>query len=160
MLKIQTHLKKKLRQMKDDGTTSSRYGLRITGYRTYNIKTSQFQECTKEAAERITSLDLFETNMHSFFFNGNDIRIDVIKYLLDRLSVFLSWMEIQTVYRFYSSSLLFVYDGATDSFKADVRMIDFAHVSEIKDNGVDEGYVKGLRKLLECLRKLVTSQKE
>jgi len=60
--------KKKLRQMKDDGTTSSRYGLRITGYRTYNIKTSQFQECTKEAAERITSLDLFETNIHTFFF--------------------------------------------------------------------------------------------
>jgi len=70
------------------------------------------------------------------------------------LTSLLGWMEIQISYRFYSSSLLFVYDGSTEVFKADVRMIDFAHVSEIKDNGVDEGYVKGLKKLIECLRKL------
>jgi len=61
-------VKKKLRQIKDDGTTSSRYGLRVTGYRNYNCKTGLFQECTKEAAERITTLDLLEANMNSFFF--------------------------------------------------------------------------------------------
>jgi len=141
--------------MKDDGTTSSRHGLRITGYRTYNAKTSQFMECTKEAAEKITSLDSLEFNMNLFFNNGVELRQDVIKYLIERLTVLLSWMDIQTVYRFYSSSLLFVYDGITDSLKVDVRMIDFAHVSEIRDNGVDDGYVKGLRKLIECLRKLI-----
>lgn len=154
MLKIHFLLKKKLRQIKDDGTTSSRYGLRITGYRTYNVKSGQFIECTKEAAERITTLDLLESNMNAFFYNGNEVRADVIKYFLEKLTSLLGWMEIQMAYRFFSSSLLFVYDGTMDVFKADVRMIDFAHVAEIRDNGVDEGYIKGLKKLIDCLRRL------
>jgi len=82
------------------------------------------------------------------------VRADVIKYFLDKLTSLLGWMEIQMAYRFFSSSLLFVYDGTMDVFKADVRMIDFAHVAEIRDNGVDEGYIKGLKKLIDCLRRL------
>jgi len=95
-----------------------------------------------------------DKNLHAFFFNGNEIRLDVIKHFIERLTILFSWMEIQTHYRFYSSSLLFVYDGVPE-LKADVRMIDFAHVSEIKDNRVDEGYVKGFRKLIDSLRRLI-----
>lgn len=39
-------------------------------------------------------------------------REDVIKYLLQRLEILQQWMEKQTFYRFYSSSLLFVFDGS------------------------------------------------
>jgi len=41
----------------------------------------------------------------------------------------------------------------TNELKADMRMIDFAHVHEIRDNGTDTGYIFGLRKLMESLRK-------
>jgi len=149
-------IKKKLRQFKDDGTTSSKFGLRVTGYRTYNAKTGNFIECTKELAEKITSIDSLSKHLQTFFEDGSATRDDVVRFMIDRITVLLSWMEVQTVYRFYSSSLLFVYEGVTDSFRADVRMIDFAHVWEIKDNGVDEGYVKGLRRLLECLKQFIT----
>jgi len=86
----------------------------------------------------------------------------VMKFYIERLNILLRWMEIQNQYRFYSSSILFIYDSAlstspTPEMKADVRMIDFAHVSEIKDNGMDSGYIMGLRKLIDILKKLIPS---
>lgn len=60
-----------------------------------------------------------------------------------------------TPLRFYSSSLLFVYEGLlcipiiyklgnpNVPFKSTVKMIDFAHVFPITDGGTDEGYYKG-----------------
>jgi len=148
-------VKKKIRQIKDSDTTSSRYGLRITGYRSFILKTGQFIECSKEAAEKITSLELFEKTLLQFFDNGAELRSDIIKFYIEKLSILLKWMETQTVYRFYSSSLLFIYDGAySNELKADVRMIDFAHVSEIRDSGNDTGYIMGLKKLLDCFKKL------
>uniref|UniRef100_A0A6B2LEB9 Kinase n=1 Tax=Arcella intermedia TaxID=1963864 RepID=A0A6B2LEB9_9EUKA len=147
--------KKKIRQLKDDGTTSSRYGLRITGFRTFNMASNQFFEFGKEAAERISNIESMEQKIKDFYFNGNVVRKDVVLYFIERLTLLLSWMNTQNYYRFYSSSLLFVYEGQTEQlFKADVRMIDFAHVHEIRDGGIDEGYVKGLKKLIEILTKL------
>jgi hypothetical protein len=99
-------------------------------------------------------------------------RLDVVDYYISRMEVLKEWMEKQTSFRFYSSSLLFVYDGMRKSFRlaiiwfstyqlgddkspfrADVRMIDFAHVHEIVDGGIDEGYLKGLTNLLNFFKR-------
>lgn len=60
-------------------------------------------------------------------------------------------------FRFYSSSLLFIYDGKQDpDSQPEVRlkMIDFAHVHPIQDNRKDEGYIFGLKNLIEQLEKV------
>jgi len=148
-------LKKKIRQMKDLDTTSARYGIRITGYRTFNSHNDQIFELTKECAEKVTTIEMLERHLEIFFMNGTDMRFDVIKYYLEKLNFLSSWMETQTHYRFFSSSILFIFDGAIPAFKADLRMIDFAHVHDIKDNGTDTGYSIGLKNLTEILQKFL-----
>lgn len=37
--------------------------------------------------------------------------------------------------------------------RADIRMIDFAHVHAITDGGIDEGYLKGLTNLLAFFKR-------
>src|SRR5262245_55574837 len=108
----------------------------------------------------------------AFFHSGEGLRVDVLKYVLGRLKVLHDWLATQKAYRFFSSSLLFVYEGdSQEDFKADVRMIDFAHVFEIKaciglrprsqrqDGGFDDGYVKGLKRLLVFLERFLTHKK-
>jgi len=86
-----------------------------------------------------------------------EIRVDVMNYFIGQLEVLYKWMSTQNIWRFYSSSLLFVYEGDVSApSKADLSMIDFAHVYDIKDKeGVDLGYTAGLRKLLEILKNFV-----
>lgn len=73
------------------------------------------------------------------------------------------WFDEQTVFQFYSSSLLIVYEGdsaqldeASDNDKdsdkgkqisSDVRMIDFTHVFQMPKR--DENYLKGLVTLIQ-----------
>jgi len=74
--------------------------------------------------------------------------------------------EIETVlrengnWRMYGSSLLLVYDGAEEEPDILVKMIDFAHVFEIKDGGIDDGYLHGVNFLKSCLGVILTSNKE
>jgi len=44
--------------------------------------------------------------------------------------------------------------GEGNDVKGDIRMIDFAHVSDIKDGGIDDGYLFGLRNLINFFTKL------
>lgn len=63
-------------------------------------------------------------------------------------------------YRFYSSSLLVIYDGDDSSSSVDVRMIDFEHSTcagfrtDPSHDGVDQGYIMGLNSLIEILTDL------
>ncbi len=101
---------------------------------------------------------------------GGRIRAGALPPLLARVREVEAWFAAQNAFRFYGSSLLFVYEGggAEDGDgegaggdagagagaapsrrprRADVRMIDFAHVWPITDGpaGRDDGYATGLR---------------
>jgi len=90
-----------------------------------------------------------------FFNNGESIRKDVIKAFLPKLKQVEQWFKSQKHLRFYSSSLLFIYEGSsTEPVKVDVRMIDFAHVHEIHDGGKDDGYITGLTNLIKAFEQL------
>lgn len=83
-------------------------------------------------------------------------RKQIIEGYLVKLRLLLEYFKKQSNLRFYSSSLLFLYDGidVNDTPIVDVRMIDFAHVHKIKDGGKDDGYVFGLSNLILHLEKL------
>lgn len=68
-------------------------------------------------------------------------------------------MESQTDLKFISSSLLFIYEGDESAdvekpAKITLKMIDFAHVSALKDGNKDEGYIFGTKNLIEDLQTL------
>jgi len=140
---------------KDKSTTSFNFGLRLVALRSFNKNTQGYYQISRSQANEINNKELLQEALHNFFRNGEAVRLDVINYYIKRLAALFNWMKEQTHYRFYSSSLLFVYDGVTDVEKIDVRMIDFAHVFEIKDGGNDQGYVKGLKQLLRFLEKFL-----
>jgi 1D-myo-inositol-tetrakisphosphate 5-kinase/inositol-polyphosphate multikinase len=81
------------------------------------------------------------------------IRIELVAAFLTRLRAIEAWFEAQTEFRFYGTSLLFVYDGvaAVPSESAiDVRMIDFAHAADGRGER-DEGFLLGLRTIIAVL---------
>jgi len=153
-----TAMKKSYMISQDKSTTTYRYGLRLIGLKSYQHSTGQYNTLTKSAANSIYFKNQLERKLFEFFNNGEDIRTDIINYFIGRLETLLNWMESQKLWRFYSSSLLFVYEGDVNSphIRADLRMIDFAHVFPIRDGGIDDGYVKGLTTLISFLKKFAS----
>lgn len=95
----------------------------------------------------------FRQTLYQFLHDGTRLRIELLEPILHRLRALLSVIRSQSSYRFYSSSLLIIYDGqelpertpgrlhpqeapqkAPGSApgglaKVDIRMIDFAHTT-------------------------------
>jgi inositol-hexakisphosphate kinase len=111
----------------------------------------------KEWGKLIKNRDEFETNLHYYLHQASE---STIKHFLDRLKHLFEWMKDQRRYRFYSSSLLFVYEGhpntPSNQHNPNIRMIDFASVYENHDGGLDEGYLKGLGNLIQMFEKMIT----
>lgn len=86
--------------------------------------------------------------------NGSRLRTELIPLFKEKLKKIEQWFETQHELRFYGSSILLIYEGdedAPDPNKVDVRMIDFAHIWPMKDGGVEEGYLYGLRSFMDHL---------
>jgi len=151
--------KKASMEKKDKGTTTVSMGMRITAMKVYQAKTGNFVTYDKPWGKKVTPETMAES-LKVFFDNGEEIRKDLIDGFLELLEKIQDWMKDQTDLRFYSSSLLFLYDGKKEDgkpSKVDIKMIDFAHVHEITDNGKDEGYIFGLKNLIETLELIKTN---
>ena len=86
-----------------------------------------------------------------FLYDGAAHRHDVAPLLAAKLRELAAWFEHQTVWRFYGSSLLVVYEGDPTAPPAvEVMWIDFAHASPA-GGVVDAGCALGLRTLLRLL---------
>ena len=92
-----------------------------------------------------------------YLHDGARVRVELIPPFLERLRAIRAWFAAQSEFRFYGSSLLFLYDAAPAPGAAprvDVRMIDFAHVWPIQDGGGDArdvGYLLGLDRVIGYL---------
>ena len=87
------------------------------------------------------SLDIIE-GFKGFLNSGKGWRMDVIPQIIAKLNEFLNfqwvfvnsfrlleWFESQSSLRFYSASILFVYEGDPSAgSNVEVKFIDFAHV--------------------------------
>lgn len=108
-----------------------------------------------------------ETNEHvlqaldSFFdpLKTRQSRFTVISTIMDRLDSLSSWFESKNInqLRFFSSSLLIVYDSNQQAEGVRVSMIDFAHVFHVHDptSSIDNNYLFGLQKLKQFLSNLM-----
>ncbi|KAG4969139.1 hypothetical protein AAZX31_12G230500 [Glycine max] len=82
---------------------------------------------------------------------------EVYGAVLERLQKLKDWFEVQTVYHFYSCSVLVVYEKDLGKGKATnplVKLVDFAHV--VDGNGViDHNFLGGLCSFIKFLKDIL-----
>lgn len=138
-----------------DNKTSTESGLLLSFRKVYQVDTGHFL-CKDKYYGRKLSPEGFRQALRQFLCNGNHLRTDVLEPIILQLKALLSVIRKQSSYRFYSSSLLIIYDGlehkentapldnhlqghfqktncttthGTNHARVDVRMIDFAHTT-------------------------------
>jgi hypothetical protein len=113
------------------------------------------------------TIDEFRSSLVQYIDNGCIKRLDVLPEIIERLESLYVNINSLLKYRFYSGSLLIVYDGSPQSNLIDVRMIDFANTirgttindesSELSNNhsDPDKGYLCGLESLIKNFRDIL-----
>eukprot|EP01121_Diplochlamys_sp_Union-15-3_P020724 TRINITY_DN8159_c0_g1_i1.p1 TRINITY_DN8159_c0_g1~~TRINITY_DN8159_c0_g1_i1.p1 ORF type:complete len:264 (+),score=26.40 TRINITY_DN8159_c0_g1_i1:30-794(+) len=152
--------KKKQRVIQRDlVTTTSTLGLRYCGSKGYNRVLDQYIYFTKAVGQKLSRHDFFDKIVPWFINERNSIRKDVCRQYIEHLKVLKSWLEnSKYCTRFYSCSLLFCYEGASNkTANPIIKMIDFANVYETKAiNEDDDGVVFGITNMINFLTKMQT----
>ncbi|XP_062578576.1 inositol hexakisphosphate kinase 1-like [Saccostrea cucullata] len=157
---------KKERFMKKcQNTTSSSLGVRVCGMQVYQEDSDKYI-CVNKYYGRSLGVDGFKQTLHQFLHNGYELRKDLLDSIIKKLKDLHRQVQSLDTYRFYSSSLLVMYDvrsqdkdveeASAQSNIVDVRMIDFAHSTHsgfqndtTVHTGPDQGYLYGLKSLID-----------
>ncbi|XP_064422456.1 inositol hexakisphosphate kinase 2b isoform X2 [Latimeria chalumnae] len=91
-------------------STSAAIGARVCGMQVYQADSCQFMFMNKYQGRKL-SVQGFKEALYKFFFNGKYLRKDLFEPVIKKLTELKSVLEKQESYRFYSSSLLIIYDG-------------------------------------------------
>lgn len=139
----------------DHLSTTSELGFRICGLKCYQLQTNSFVTKDKSWGVKLTSATITPF-LKTFVQNGVTIRYDVIKAMIPELQKIADWFAQETSFKFYGSSILFVYDGANvKEANVVVKMVDFAHVVDTVDGTKDLSYATGLQTLISTFSELV-----
>ncbi|KJP88213.1 hypothetical protein AK88_02160 [Plasmodium fragile] len=156
--KIGASLEKRKRQVeKSFRTTSHSLGFRLCGCQHYNKINDKLFYKDKYWGRNLTKENI-PWAIRNWFWNGVLLYDELIPLLLEKLHRFFNCIMELRHYRFWSSSLLWVFDGGLNDEKArsnslDIRMIDFANTIYLQDNpSVDDEYIFGLKNLIHSMQ--------
>ncbi|XP_036723756.1 inositol hexakisphosphate kinase 3 [Balaenoptera musculus] len=158
---------KKARHMRKCArSTSACLGARICGMQVYQTDKKHFLFKDKYYGRKL-SVEGFRQALYQFLHDGTRFRTELLEPIQRQLRALLSVIRSQSSYRFYSSSLLIIYDGqetlqtphGSNVVKVDIRMIDFAHTTykgswneHTTYDGPDPGYIFGLENLIQIFQ--------
>ncbi|KAF8474576.1 hypothetical protein BDZ91DRAFT_844891 [Kalaharituber pfeilii] len=150
-------------------TTSRALGVRVCGMQVWNAKTNSYLFQDKYYGRDLKAGKEFQDALTRFLFDGQNQKsvLRHIPTILEKLGDLDNMIRCLPGYRFYASSLLLLYDGADHSRPIDIKLVDFANCVTAEDplpegtlcppqdrNGVDRGYLRGLRSLRMYFQKV------
>eukprot|EP01130_Rhizamoeba_saxonica_P012941 TRINITY_DN5497_c0_g1_i1.p1 TRINITY_DN5497_c0_g1~~TRINITY_DN5497_c0_g1_i1.p1 ORF type:complete len:389 (-),score=70.12 TRINITY_DN5497_c0_g1_i1:33-1199(-) len=138
----------------DKYSTSDTLGFRICGMRIYQNREAEYKVRDKPWGISVTSSNM-ESSLKQFIHNGLRIRYELYEAFLPLIEEVLAFFQTQSLYKFYGSSLLFVYDGASEEPVVRLRMVDFAHTVRVSDGTLDESYIFGLQTLESLISSII-----
>ncbi|KAI3370387.1 hypothetical protein L3Q82_025155 [Scortum barcoo] len=106
-----TEEKKAVKIRKCQQSTASLIGVCLSGMQVYKSDTGQLMFMSKFLGRRLTLSD-FKEALFQFFHSGRRLRRELLSLVLQRLKEMQAALETCESYRFYSSSLLIIYDAA------------------------------------------------
>lgn len=157
---------------KDRETTSVSLGFRITGFQMYGSKESGFWKPHKKFVQGFSTDDvkLVLRKFASSNASGDpdldpDCAFASVVYggsngILAQLLELKAWFEDQTIFHFYSCSVLLIYEKELalkgSSTGAEIKLVDFAHVVEGK-GVIDHNFLGGLCSLIKFISEILTT---
>ena len=145
-------------RQKDEGTTQSTIGFKICGWQVYDAMKRKFLRVSKAKCKTMSQGHVREALM-SFADNKSGIGGAAAVYnschgAIHQLRELRNWFQAQKMFKFYSSSILIIYEGDemenVEDLNVRVRWVDFAHT--FPTEGVkDRNFQDGLSSLMEWL---------
>lgn len=91
--------------------------------------------CRNKYYGRGLSIDGFREALHQFLHNGKGLRQDLFEPILRKLRSLKAVLEKQASYRFYSSSLLIIYEGQVrwGGFIDSCRLMRYMNAAKLRN---------------------------
>ncbi|CCW69804.1 unnamed protein product [Phytomonas sp. Hart1] len=148
--------KKASKERKSRLSTSARHYIRLAGIRMWDAARRTYITKTKLYC-RSLSISQVKAELSQFLLYSQNLGLAFRRHIEELRDT----MRRQKVFRFYTSSLLFIYDAAQAAETARIIMVDFAYTYERwelvegKDpdavHTFDEGYIKALDTLISLI---------